>query len=182
MLGCDEPPYEILGHITQLLVRWEVQVARPVDDLAVRIGALLGAEWGPTDQTLKCDRAHAPPVARKVVAFPGEDLGSDVVGSADGRVGELASRLAPRVDLVAIADRELDLVEVDAVAVVAGAGFGRLAVHELLVVRRIVLFVETSREAEVCQLDVAMLVKQDVVGFDVTCEESAQTSYVTGHF
>jgi hypothetical protein len=80
----------------------------------------------------------------------------------------LATFLAPGVDLVAVGDGELDLVEGDRVAVV---GFG-FAVHELFVVGLFVLFVEAGGEAEVGELDVSATIEEDVIGFDVTGDVS----------
>ena len=45
--------------------------------------------------------------------------------------------------------------------------------EQLLVVSRIVLSVETSRQTEVGELDVSAAVEEDVVGLDVTSRRSA---------
>jgi hypothetical protein len=71
---------------------------------------LLSAERRPSDQTLKHDRTHRPPIAAEIVALAAEDLGRNVVWRSDCGVGELATGLAPCVDLGAVADGELDLV------------------------------------------------------------------------
>ena len=103
--------HKVLRVLAELLVGGKVQVAGPVDDFAVRVVGLLGAEGGPADQAFEHDGAEGPPVTAEVVALAAEDFGSDVVGGADGGVGELAAGLAPGVDLVAVGDCELDLVD-----------------------------------------------------------------------
>lgn len=64
----------------------KVQCLSPVDNLAVRVMAILGAERGPADQALKHDGTQGPPITIKGVAVASEDFGSDVIGSSDGRV------------------------------------------------------------------------------------------------
>ena len=78
---------------------------------------LLCAERWPTDQAFKHDGADRPPIATKVVTLATEDLWRDVVGSADGRVREHPTRLAPCVDLIAVRYGKLDLVDANRVAV-----------------------------------------------------------------
>ena len=96
-----------------LLVGREVQVSGPVDDLAVGVVRLLCAEWRPSDQTFEHDCANTPPITAVVVALAAEDFRGDVVGGTNGRVCELAAGLAPGVDLMAVADSQLNLVERD---------------------------------------------------------------------
>lgn len=105
------PADEVLCLRTNLLIRREVQVSRPIDDLAVGVMGFLCTEWGPSDQTLEHDGADTPPIAAVVVALATEDFGSDVIGSTNGRVCELAAGLAPGVDLMTVADSQLNLVE-----------------------------------------------------------------------
>lgn len=143
-----------------------MQVSWPVNDLAVGVVGFLGAERRPADQALEHDGSDTPPVTAIVVALSAEDLGSDVVWSTDGRVGELATRLAPSVDLVAVAHGELDLVEGDGLAVCLRRAAPAVR-HELLVVRSVVLLVETGGESEVGELDVTTAVEKDVVRLDV---------------
>ena len=120
----------------------------PIHNLPIRIMRLLGTKRRPPNQALKHNRPHTPPITSKIVSFSAEDLGRDVVRCADGRVCKLAPRLAPRVDLVAIGDGELDLVDGDGIAVLAD-GFGAGLGHELLVVGGRVFFGEAGGEAEV---------------------------------
>ena len=122
---------KVLGLRSELLVRREVQVTGPVHNLAVRVVRLLSAERWPSDQTLEHDRAHAPPIAAEVVALAAEDLGCDVVRCTHSRVGELTPRLTPGVDLVAIGNRKLDLIDRDRVAILRHRLRSSLG-HELL--------------------------------------------------
>ena len=57
-IGQAIPFDEILGLGTELLVRREVEVPRPVHYLPVRVVRLLGAEWWPADQTLEHDGSN----------------------------------------------------------------------------------------------------------------------------
>jgi hypothetical protein len=144
-----------------------VQVAGPVDNLAVCVVGLFGAEWGPADKTLEHDGSDRPPIAAIVVTLAAEDFRSNVVGGTNCRVGQLTSRLPPCVDLGTVADGELNLVHVHGVSVVT-VGLVRTAGKQLLVVASVVLLVESCRETEVGQLDVTAAIEQDVVGLDVT--------------
>lgn len=112
------PPDEVFGVATQLLVGWEMKMARPVDNLPVRIMGFLGAERRPSDQTLEHDGAQAPPVAAEVVALSAEDLWRNVVWGTDCGVCKLTTRLSPGIDELSIADGQLDLVEVDGIPIV----------------------------------------------------------------
>lgn len=116
----DLPADKVLGLGTDLLVGRKVQVSGPVDNLAVCVVRLLGAERRPANKTLEHDGAHTPPIAAVVVALAAEDFGSNVVRGTDGRVSELAARLAPGVDLVAVTHRQLNLVKRDGLAVGGG--------------------------------------------------------------
>jgi len=136
----------------------------PVDDFVVGVVVAFTAEWRPADHAFKHDGTEGPPVAAEVVPFAGEHFGGDVVGCADGGVGELTTFFAPGVNLVAVGNCELDLIEGDGVAVV-GSGF---AVHELFVICLFVLLVETGGKTKVSKLDMPATIKEDVVWFDVT--------------
>ena len=150
---------------------------RPVNNLPIRISALLGAERRPSDQALEHNGPHAPPITPKIVAFAGKDFGSNIVWSAHGGIGKLSSRFAPSVDLITVADRELDLIDVDAITVCARVGTRGFAMHELLVVGGIMFFVESGREPKVSKLDMSAFVEQNVVGFDVTAMVSITQSF-----
>lgn len=160
------PPDQILSLDAELDVVGEVERLAPIDNLAVRVVAVLGAERRPADQALEHDGAQRPPVAVERVAVPGEDLGRDVVGGSDGRVGHQPPRAPPVVDLGPVADRQVDLVDGDRVAVVAR--LVGLSLEELLVVVVVVQLVEAGRQAEIRQLDVAAPVEEDVVWFDIS--------------
>lgn len=131
----------------------------------------LGAERRPADQALEHDGTDTPPITSKVVTLTGEDLRSNIIRSTNGGVSELTARFAPGVDLVAVTDGELDLIDAYRLAVCSAwacAGVG----HELLVVRSVVFLVEAGGETEISQLDVSTTVEKDVVGFDVTGQMS----------
>lgn len=140
----------------------------PVHDLAVCLVGVFCAERRPPDQTFEHDRSNGPPIAEIGVALCSEDLGSNVVRSADSRVRHDASRFAPSIDLAAIAHGKVDLVEVDRVSHGVSISTTRSILHQLLVVRVLMLLLETSGQAEIGQLDVPTTVKQDVVRLDVT--------------
>ena len=154
---------------TQLLIRREGEVSRPIDDLAVGVVRLLSTERRPADEALEHDSAHTPPVTALVVALATEDLGGDVIRGTNSRVSQLPARLAPGVDLVAIRYRQLNLIDADRVAILVDR-FRAGRRHELLVVRRGMLFREASGETEIGELDVSTPVQEDVVGFDVTAK------------
>lgn len=97
----------------------EIERFAPIDNFAVSVVRVFGAERGPADETLEHDGADGPPVAAEGVAFTGEDFGSDVVRCSDCRVGHDATGFAPGVDLAAVADSEVDLIEVYGGAVVS---------------------------------------------------------------
>lgn len=111
----------------------EVQVARPVDDLAIGVVSLFSTERWPADQTFKHDSSNTPPIAALVIASSTEDLGCDVVGSANSRKGQLTTRLSPGIDLFPVGNCELDLVYADRVAILVDR-FRTIRRHELLVV------------------------------------------------
>lgn len=142
-------------------------MARPVDNLAIRLVRLVGTERGPANQALEHDGANGPPIAAVVVTPATEDLRGDVVGRSDRRIGKLTTGLSPFVDLSAVANSELDLVKGDRVAVLA-VGLLGVTAEQLLVVGSFVLLVETRGETKVGKLDVSTAVEEDVVGFDVT--------------
>lgn len=95
----------------------EVQCVFPIEDLAIRIVRVLCTEWRPTDQAFEHDCSYGPPVATKGIALATEDLWRDVVGRSNRRIGHYAARFAPRVDLATVADRKVDLVKGNGVAV-----------------------------------------------------------------
>lgn len=105
------PSDEMLGLRSQLLIRWEAQVSRPVDNLTVRVVRLLGAERWPSDQTLKHDCANTPPITAKVISFAAEDLGCNVIRCTDSGVGQLSPRFTPCVYLGTVRYSKLNLVE-----------------------------------------------------------------------
>lgn len=135
-----------------------MQVPRPVHNLPVCVMRLLSAERRPTDETFEHDSAHRPPIASKVVSIAAEDLGGNVIGSTHSGVSELPAGLSPGVDLGAVADCQLNLVQIHGIAVVSGGLVGSTS-QEFLVIRCFVFLVETSRQTEIGQLDVAAAVQ-----------------------
>ena len=79
------PPDEALGRRRQLDVVGEVQALPPVDDLAVRVVAVLGTEGRPAHEALVHDGAQRPPVDVIRVALASEYLRRDVVGRSSAR-------------------------------------------------------------------------------------------------
>lgn len=120
--GTEEAANEMTGGITKSNVFREVEVFAPVDDFAIGVVRVFGAEGRPTDETLEHDCANGPPVTAECIAFPGEDFRGDVIRGSDGRVCHDASRFAPSIDLAAIANCKINLVEVDGNAVVFWLG------------------------------------------------------------
>lgn len=59
--------------------------------------SVLGAEGWVAADTLKHDGAQGPPVASGIVTLLLEDLGSNVIGSADGRVSLEETRIGLRM-------------------------------------------------------------------------------------
>jgi len=133
------PSNKAFSAAAELDVVREVKSLAPVDNLLVRLSAILCTEGGPADQAFEHDSTHAPPVAAECVALPAEDLRGDVIRSADGRVSHHTARFAPHVDLRAVADGEVDLVEGDGVAITGLAGW----FHKLVIVGVFVLGMET---------------------------------------
>lgn len=175
------PSYKVLRLGAQLLIMGEVEVSLPIDDLPVRIVWFFCAERRPSNETLKHDGTYTPPIAGEVVSLAGENFRSYVIRGPDCGVRKLATRLAPRVDLLAVRNREVDLVEIDGIAIVANStGTGGLGRQQVLVVRRIMLLVETSREAEISKLDVTTTIKQDIVRFDVSVYEAKLVNRLNG--
>lgn len=69
----------------------KVKSFAPIDDLAVGVMRVFGAEGRPADETFEHDGSDGPPVTAERIAFAGEDLGCDVVGGSDGGVGHDAT-------------------------------------------------------------------------------------------
>lgn len=138
----------------------------PVHDLAVSVVAILGAERRPADQALEHDGTQRPPIAIKRVTMASEDFRSNIIWCTDGRVGHQTSGASPVIDLCTVADRQVDLVNSNRVAVVARlVGF---ALEQLCVVVVIMELVEAGRETEICKLDMTTPIKKDVVWLDIS--------------
>jgi len=95
----------------------------PVDNLSVCVMSILSTERRPADLTLKHDRTKTPPVAILSVTMSAEDLWCDVVWSANRGICHNTSRLAPIVNYSTVTNSEIDLIEIDRVAITRSAGF-----------------------------------------------------------
>lgn len=113
----------------------------PVHNLAVSIMAVLGAEGGPSDKTLKHDSSKRPPIAIVCVTVAGEDFRSDIVRGTDSRVCHQPAGASPVIDLRSVADSQVNLVKRNRVAITRSV---RFPLQELLVVVVIVELVEAS--------------------------------------
>jgi hypothetical protein len=82
----NSPPDKVFCLRTKLLVWRKVQVARPVNNLAVCVVGFLSTERRPADKALEHDCANGPPIAAEVVSLSTKDLRRYVVGSTHGRV------------------------------------------------------------------------------------------------
>src|SRR6478735_7941677 len=63
------PSDQVLRIGAECYVIREVKSLSPVHDLAVGVVAVLGAEWGPSNQTLEHDGTKRPPIAVKGVSM-----------------------------------------------------------------------------------------------------------------
>lgn len=113
----DVPSNEMLCLGAQRDVVREVEGLSPVHDLSVRVVAVFGAEGRPAHKTFEHDGTQGPPVAVECVAVTGEDLGGDIVRRSDRRVRHQSSRASPVVNLSAVADCQVNLVNSNRVAV-----------------------------------------------------------------
>lgn len=93
--------------------------------------SILCTERGPADLTLKHDGTQAPPVTILSVAMTTEDLGGNVVRSADGGVGHESTRLTPVVDSTTITNSEIDLIKIDRITIARSAG---LSLEQALII------------------------------------------------
>lgn len=159
---------KILGLSTKLDIVWEVERLAPVDDLAVGVMLVLGTERWPSDLALEHNRTQGPPIAVEGVAGSSEDLWCDVVWRSDGGIGHDAAGFAPVVDDGAVADGQVDLVEVDGHAVARLVCRLSWLGEKLSVVGVVMHLVESCGQSEIGQLDVPAAIKQDVVRLNVT--------------
>lgn len=155
----------MLGLAAKSDIIGEVQGLSPVDNLAVGVMAVLGTEWRPTHQTLKHDCAQRPPITVKRISVASEDLWGNVVRRAHSGIGHQSSRSSPIINLRAVANGEVDLVNGHGISISWSV---RLALEELTVVVLIVPLVEAGRETKIGQLDMATTVEENVVWLDVT--------------
>ena len=126
---------------------------------------IFSTERGPSNLTLKHNRAKTPPVTVMRVAMTAEDLRGNVVWSTNSRISHESSGLSPVIDNATVADSEVDLVEVYGIAICRSVG---LSLKKALVVRVIVELMETSGKTEISQFNMTASIKQDVVRFNIT--------------
>ena len=164
----SSPANQVLGFGAELDVVGEVERLSPVDNLAIRVVAVFGAEGRPADQALKHDGTERPPIAVERIAMTSEDFRRNIIRGAHGRICHQSSRTSPVVNLGPIANSQADLIDGNRVAVVAGSvGF---SLEQLLIVIVVVELMEARRQTKVGQLDVAAPVQQDIIGLDITAQ------------
>lgn len=95
-----------------------------------------------------------------------ENFGGNIIRCTDSGVCHNTPRSTPVVNDSSVADRQIDLVEINRVAVTGL--WCRLPLQKLLVVRVVVKAMEASRQSKIGKLDVSAPIKQDVVRLDVT--------------
>lgn len=72
--------------MSKRIVFREIERLLPAYNLAIGIVGVFGAEWRPTDETLKHNGAHGPPIAAERVALAGKDFGGYVIRCPNSRV------------------------------------------------------------------------------------------------
>jgi hypothetical protein len=117
-ISCHLPSYEVFRIAAELLVRREVQMPWPVHNLAVGVMRFIGTERRPANEAFKHDGTNGPPIAAIVVALAAEDFRGNVIRSTDRGVCELTTRFTPGIDLLAVANGQLNLVQVHRIPVV----------------------------------------------------------------
>lgn len=123
---------------------------------------------GASRQGIEHDSTDGPPIACERVSLSAEDFRSDVVRGTNSRVGENSTiRFSPCLgNAPTIANGEIDLVKINGIPILL---FARgCSLQEVLVVGVVVLRMESSRQTEVSELDMASTIKEDVVWLDVT--------------
>jgi hypothetical protein len=95
-----------------------------------------------------------------------ENFGSDIIRCADSRVRHDTSRSTPVVNDSSVANRQVDLVEINRVTITGL--WRRLPLQQLLIIGVIMKAMEASRQAKIGEFDMSSPVKQDVVRFDIT--------------
>lgn len=78
---------------------------------------ILRAERGPANLTLKHDCTKTPPVTVLSITMAAEDLRGNVVRSANSGVGHESTGLTPVVNNATVANREINLIKVDRIAI-----------------------------------------------------------------
>ncbi|CAG8755088.1 17073_t:CDS:2, partial [Acaulospora colombiana] len=126
-------------------VIWEEEVVPPIQNLFVRVVGILRAKGRVPDKTFKHDGTQRPPIALVAVPLHQKDFRGNIIRSSDRRLSAVGF---PGCNLVLARD-----------------------VEQALVIPRIMLLVEPSRQSKVGQFDVAFSVDQNVVGLDISVWE-----------
>ena len=82
---------QMTGSIAERNIFGEVESLTPIDDLAVSVVGIFGAERWPADQTFEHDGPDRPPVTAECVPFTGENLRCNVIGSSDCGICHLST-------------------------------------------------------------------------------------------
>jgi hypothetical protein len=96
-----------------------------------------------------------------------KDFRGNVVRSTNGGISHDSTRLSPIIDDTSIAYSEVDLVQVDRVAVCRSS---RLSLKELLVIGTVVQLMKASRQTEISKLDMSTTIKKNIIRFNVTMQ------------
>lgn len=151
------PSDEVLRLGSKLDIVGEVKGCAPVDNLSVGVRCLFGAERWPSDLAFKHNGSQTPPVTVVRVTMPTENFRSNIIGCTDGGVCHNTSRSTPVVNDSSVADRQIDLVEINRVAV--ARLWRRLTLQKLLVVGVVMEAMEASRQAEIGELNMSAPIK-----------------------
>lgn len=156
MIKCESWVDLLSNKGLRFTTKWNVvrehESIRPIDNLPVSVMCLFGAERRPTNQTFEHDCSYRPPIAAERITLSAKDLRRNVIRGPHRRVGHDTARFAPGVDLPAVADCEVDLVQGNRVSVTR---LTRRTLEKLLVVRILMLCVKTSGETEIGEFDVS---------------------------
>ena len=146
--------YEIFDFSTELTPGGYAQCFAPINHFRLRAKRRIIAKRRLAHHHLVQNNAHGPPVARLCVSLAWQYLGRYVIGRADKRVRHETLIVAP----------------IRRIAQLFGENAIVLVVDQIIF--RVVGPVKAGAQAEVGQLDVAMLVDEYIVGFDVAVDEA----------
>jgi hypothetical protein len=139
----------------------------PVDDLTVGVVSILSTERRPSNLALEHDCTQAPPITILTVTMTTKDFRSNVVRSTNRGISHDSTRLSPIIDDASIAYSEVDLVQIDRIAVGRSS---RLSLKELLVIGTVMQLMKASRQTEIRELDMSTTIKQNIIRFDIAMQ------------